>query len=115
MAGNTAEPANWSPDRACPVPGGPPTMKTSRGAVAAALVAGSLVATYAATNAAGSTSGPKGSVGTPVVGDRFHPGYEPDIAVDKAGKYRGSTFASVPNGFSTTMSYIWRSDDNRRS
>ena len=36
----------------------------------------------------------------------------PDISGDP---FAGSTFVSMPNGFSTTMSYIWRSDDNRQT
>jgi hypothetical protein len=60
-------------------------------------------------------SAPHATFGTPVVVDFFRPGYEPDLAIAKAGKYKGSTYVSVPNGFSTTMSYLWRSDDGRHS
>jgi hypothetical protein len=74
-----------------------------------------LAGTYAATAATRPAHAARVTFGTPVVADFFHPGYEPDLAIATAGAYKGSTFASVPNGFSTTMSYIWRSDDNRRS
>jgi len=91
-------------------------MKTSQrvlatGLVVAAMTAG-ITATQASTKKAG---GPVVKFATPVVVDFFRPGYEPDVATVPVGKYKGSTFVSVPNGFSTTMSYIWRSDDNRRS
>src|SRR4051795_12480590 len=91
-------------------------MRTSQRALTTAIVvsaiAGSYVGATAATRPAKAASA---TFGTPVVVDHFRPGYEPDLAVAKAGPYKGSTFVSVPNGFSTTMSYIWRSDDNRRS
>jgi hypothetical protein len=91
-------------------------MKTSKrvlatGVAVAALTAGGLTASASTKGA----SGPVVKFATPVVVDFFHPGYEPDLATVPVGKYKGSTFVSVPNGFSTTMSYIWRSDDNRRS
>jgi hypothetical protein len=80
------------------------------GAVSAiALGYGVLAAPSPTSNAA------KATFGTPVVADFFRPGYEPDLAIAKAGPYKGSTFVSVPNGFSTTISYLWRSDDRRRS
>lgn len=79
------------------------------------IVVSALVGGYAATAQTRPASGPTVKFATPVVVDFFRPGYEPDVAVDGAGAYKGSTFVSVPNGFSTTMSYIWRSDDNRRS
>jgi hypothetical protein len=89
-----------------------PTRGLVAAGVALATVAGygALAATQQQT-----TTAPKASFGTPVVVDFFRPGYEPDIAVSPAGAYRGSTYVSMPNGFSTTMSYLWRSDDNRRS
>jgi hypothetical protein len=80
------------------------------GAIAVVMASG-----YAATAAGRHPGAPTASFGTPVVADFFHPGFEPDVAVDGAGAYKGSTFVSMPNGFSTTISYIWRSDDNRRS
>lgn len=54
----------------------------------------------------------------PTVVDQYRPGYEPTNAtVPLLGgdPYAGSTFVSMPNGFSTTMSYIWRSDDGRQT
>jgi hypothetical protein len=85
-----------------------------------ALVAGSAVTAvvlgYGALAAnSGAGNGPHVTFGNATVVDFFHPGYEPDLAIAKVGKYKGSTYASVPNGFSTTTSYLWRSDDNRRS
>jgi len=82
---------------------------------ATTVVITTLAGTYAATAATQPAHAAKVTFGTPVVADFFHPGYEPDLAIATAGPYKGSTFASMPNGFSTTMSYIWRSDDNRRS
>src|SRR5438067_5677412 len=53
---------------------------------------------------------------TPVVVNEFTPGYEPDLAIDKShGSYRGSAYVSMPVGFTTTESYIWRSDDRFRT
>lgn len=91
-------------------------MRTSQRALTTAIVVSAIAGSYAAATAATRPSTAAGATfGTPVVVDQFHPGYEPDLAVAKAGPYKGSTFTSVPNGFSTTMSYIWRSDDQRRS
>lgn len=53
---------------------------------------------------------------TPTVVDPYRPGYEPDLAVDpgtKAGQ--GATYTSTPFGFSTTESFVYRSDDKRQS
>ncbi|MGH3496575.1 MAG: hypothetical protein ACRDP1_03820 [Nocardioidaceae bacterium] len=44
--------------------------------------------------------------------DNFRPGFEPDVAVDPR---TGQTYNSEPFGFSTTQSFVWRSDDQRRS
>jgi hypothetical protein len=91
-------------------------MKTAQRALATGLVvAAALTGGYAASASSKAPGGPVVKFATPVVADFFHPGYEPDLATVPVGKYKGSTFVSVPNGFSTTMSYIWRSDDNRRS
>jgi len=90
-------------------------MKSSRRVLMAGLAVSTLVGGYTATAATRSAAAPTAKFATPVVVDFFHPGYEPDVAVSPAGAYKGSTYVSVPNGFSTTMSYIWRSDDNRRS
>lgn len=91
-------------------------MKTrSRGLLSAAALA-ALIATYSASAATHSTGhSPAPRFATPVVVDFFRPGFEPDLAIAGAGHYKGSTFVSMPNGFSTAVSYIWRSDDNRRS
>src|SRR3954453_12895960 len=92
------------------------SMKTTTRVLVGGMAAGALAASLTAVAATSQTrSAPRASFGTPTVVDFFHPGYEPDLAVAKAGAYKGSTFVSVPNGFSTTMSYLWRSDDNRRS
>src|SRR4051812_8280553 len=92
------------------------SMKTTTRALIASAATAALVIGYSAIAAPDNTTGgPRATFGTPTVVDFFHPGYEPDLAVAKAGKYKGSTYASVPNGFSTTISYLWRSDDNRRS
>ena len=90
-------------------------MKTSQRALATGLVVAALAGGVAANASAKKAGGPVVKFATPVVVDFFHPGYEPDVMTSRVGKYKGSTFVSVPNGFSTTMSYIWRSDDNRRS
>src|SRR3954454_22934963 len=92
------------------------SMKTSTRLLVGGIAAGTLAASL---SAVASTSqikaGPRATFGNPTVVDFFHPGYEPDLAIAKAGPYKGSTFTSVPNGFSTTMSSLWRSDDNRQS
>jgi hypothetical protein len=90
-------------------------MKTSQRVLATGMVVAAMAAGITANAATKQASGPVVKFATPVVVDFFHPGYEPDVATVPVGKYKGSTFVSVPNGFSTTMSYIWRSDDNRRS
>ncbi|HEX6461581.1 MAG TPA: hypothetical protein VF032_21910 [Thermoleophilaceae bacterium] len=53
------------------------------------------------------------SFATPTVVDNYRPGFEPDVAVDQSGS--GSTYTSTPYGFSTTQSFVYRSDDERRS
>ncbi len=90
-------------------------MKTSQRVLATGLVVTALAGGMAANASSKAPAGPVVKFATPVVVDFFHPGYEPDVMTSPAGKYKGSTYVSVPNGFSTTMSYIWRSDDNRRS
>ena len=91
-------------------------MRTSQRVLTTGIVVTAIAGSYAgATAATRPAKAASATFGTPVVVDHFRPGYEPDLAVAKAGAYKGSTFASVPNGFSTTMSYIWRSDNNRRS
>jgi hypothetical protein len=51
----------------------------------------------------------------PTVVDNFRPGFEPDIAIDASPGGSGATYTSTPFGFSTTQSFIYRSDDTRRS
>jgi hypothetical protein len=46
-----------------------------------------------------------------VVVDEQRPGNEPDVKVSPHGKY----FTSIPFGFSTTSSFLWRSSDHGRS
>jgi hypothetical protein len=46
-----------------------------------------------------------------VVVDEQRPGNEPDVKVSPRGKY----FTSIPFGFSTTSSFLWRSSDHGRS
>jgi hypothetical protein len=46
-----------------------------------------------------------------VIVDEQKPGFEPDVKVD--GK--GVVYSSVPNGFSTTISYVWFSRDHGNS
>ncbi len=43
--------------------------------------------------------------------DEQKPGFEPDVKVD----HRGVIYSSVPNGFSTTVSYVWFSRDHGNS
>src|SRR3954468_3299532 len=88
------------------------TTRILGGGIAAARLAPSLTAVAATSQ---TKPAARATFGTPTVVDFFHPGYEPDLAVARGGAYKGSTYVSVPNGFSTTMSYLWRSDDNRRS
>src|SRR3954471_11643712 len=91
-------------------------MKTSTRLLVGGIAAGTLAATLTAVAATTqTTSAPRATFGNPTVVDFFRPGYEPDLAIAKAGNYKGATFVSVPHGFSTTMSYLWRSDDGRQS
>lgn len=46
-----------------------------------------------------------------VIVDEQKPGFEPDIKVD----HKGVIYSSVPNGFSTTVSYVWFSRDHGNS
>jgi hypothetical protein len=90
-------------------------MRVATRAVVAAGGATAIALATAALAAPAHKAAPAASFGVPVVVDFFHPGYEPDLAIDRAGPYKGSTFVSVPNGFTTTVSYLWRSDNNRQS
>ncbi len=50
---------------------------------------------------------------SPTVVNEFSPGFEPDVVVDNSQtKSRGRLYTSWPNGFSTTISYLDRSDDS---
>jgi hypothetical protein len=49
---------------------------------------------------------------TPTAVDNYRPGFEPDVVLDP---HSGATYTSMPFGFSTTQSFVYRSDDNRRS
>jgi hypothetical protein len=67
---------------------------------------------------AGTPVGQAVGFAVPTVVDQFVPGFEPDnatVPLIKGDPYSGSTFVSMPNGFSTTISYIWRSDDGRQT
>ena len=91
-------------------------MKTTTRALVAGAATTAIALSYGALAApSGASHAPHATFGTPTVVDLFHPGYEPDLAISQAGKYKGSIYSSVPNGFSTTISYLWRSDDHGRS
>src|SRR3954453_4460350 len=93
-------------------------MKTTTRMLVGGIAAGTIAASLTAVAVAATSqikSAPGASFGTPTVVDFFRPGYEPDLAIAKAGPYKGSTFVSVPNGFSTAMSHLWRADDGRQS
>jgi hypothetical protein len=51
----------------------------------------------------------------PTVVDNYRPGFEPDIAYDTSPGGSGATYTSTPYGFSSTQSFIYRSDDQRQS
>ena len=84
---------------------------------AAALVvgAGSLGLVTGSSQAA--TPAPSGvRFASPTVVNEFAPGFEPDVAIDASKTAsRGRLYSSWPNGFSTTISYLDRSDDNGAS
>jgi hypothetical protein len=89
-----------------------------RVAIATAVVAATVVPASLALSPAGASgaSASRVTFATPVVVNEFTPGYEPDLAIDKShGKYAGSAYVSMPEGFTTTESYIWRSDDKYRT
>src|SRR3954470_21295759 len=53
---------------------------------------------------------------TPTVADHFRTGFEPDVMVDRSPTAkRGQIYTSTPFGFSTTQSFIFRSNDNGAS
>ena len=98
-------------------------MSRARRAAAAAVAAGlfggtALTAASVAAPTAEASTAPAVGFAVPTVVDQYRPGYEPDNALVpqiKGDPYSGSTFVSMPNGFSTTESWIWRSDDNRQT
>ena len=66
--------------------------------------------------AAASTGGSAVGFASPTVVNEFSPGFEPDVVVDSSHTAsRGRLYSSWPNGFSTTISYLDRSDDNGAS
>src|SRR3954453_10785299 len=66
----------------------------------------------AAAHAAGDTPG----FDTPTVVSLGYPGFEPDVMVDRsATKGAGQIYTSTPFGFSTTISFISRSNDGGQS
>ena len=84
---------------------------------AAALAAAAAVPAGAATapRATGPVT-PAPVFGSPTVVDNYRPGFEPDVAVDKSPSGGGQTiYTSTPFGFSTTQSFIERSDDGAAS
>jgi hypothetical protein len=94
-----------------------PSSRRSLIALAAAGLLGSLAVPGAA-SATPTPSAPSVGFAVPTVVDQFVPGFEPDnvtVPNISGDPYSGSTFVSMPNGFSTTISYIWRSDDNRQT
>src|SRR3954465_15578547 len=75
-----------------------------------AVVAAALVAVAPA------IADPNPGFDTPTVVSNFHPGFEPDVAVDQSPTAgRGQIYASTPFGFSTTQSFIFRSHDGGAS
>src|SRR4051812_46792895 len=53
---------------------------------------------------------------TPTVVSFFMPGYEPDAAIDHSPTAgAGQIYTSMPFGFSTTQSFIFRSNDDGQS
>src|SRR3954452_25197605 len=75
-----------------------------------AVVAAALVAVAPA------IADPNPGFDTPTVVSNFHPGFEPDVMVDRSPTAkRGQIYTSTPFGFSTTQSFIFRSNDNGAS
>ncbi|MCW2543932.1 MAG: hypothetical protein JWM40_1484 [Frankiales bacterium] len=90
-------------------------MKRRRAALvvsAAALASAASVATSSSQAADGSSV----RFASPTVVNEFAPGFEPDVLVDSSHtRSRGRIYTSWPNGFTTTVSYLQRSDDGGRS
>jgi hypothetical protein len=94
--------------------------RTRQYVIAAASVALISPLVAEAASARTSPSTPTNAVGfsVPTVVDQYRPGFEPSnatVPLLTGDPFSGSTFVSMPNGFSTTMSYIWRSDDGRQT
>ena len=69
----------------------------------------------APSTAAAATSSPI-RFASPTVVNQFAPGFEPDVAIDRSPTAsHGRIYSSWPNGFTTTISYLDRSDDNGAS
>ncbi|MCW2966560.1 MAG: hypothetical protein JWM71_332 [Solirubrobacteraceae bacterium] len=73
-----------------------------------------LVAFAALIGGAPASASPPGFA-TPTMVSPFIPGYEPDLAVDRSPKTAGQIYTSTPFGFSTTESFIFRSNDAGQS
>ena len=71
----------------------------------------SCVCTLVASGAASTASAAVPSFATPTVASFFQTGFEPDLAVDRSPKTAGQLYTSTPFGFSTTQSFIFRSND----
>jgi hypothetical protein len=75
-----------------------------------------LVAAAAPATAVPASAATAPGFGTPTVVSNFHPGFEPDVAVDTSPTAgNGQIYTSTPFGFSTTQSFIFRSNDGGRS
>jgi hypothetical protein len=80
---------------------------------ALALSAGSVGLLNGSPQAAAATTPTAVRFASPTVVNAFVPGFEPDVAVDATHTAsRGRLYSSWPNGFSTTISYLARSDDH---
>src|SRR5438874_849033 len=78
-----------------------------------ALIAGGATTGLLTTTSAGAGQAAP-TFGTPAVANFWVPGFEPDVAVDRSpGSH--PLYTTWPNGFSTTISYVARSDDGGRS
>src|SRR5947199_4768973 len=74
-----------------------------------ALIAGGATTGLLTTTSAGAGQAAP-TFGTPAVANFWVPGFEPDVAVDRSpGSH--PLYTTWPNGFSTTISYVARSDD----
>ncbi|MCU1603176.1 MAG: hypothetical protein JWO22_3885, partial [Frankiales bacterium] len=91
----------------------PSLVLTGAGALAVASLA-ALTSPPVASAAGSSSSAVR--FASPTVVNELAPGFEPDVAVDTTHTAtRGRLYSSWPNGFTTTVSYLYRSDDNGAS